>query len=29
MLGSFPETRWLASLMGLPDTDLAASAAED
>jgi len=29
MLGSFPETRWLASLMGLPDTDMAASAAED
>jgi AI-2 transport protein TqsA len=29
MLGSFPETRWLASLMGLPDTDLVASAAED
>ena len=29
MLGSFPETRWLASLMGLPDTDIAASAAED
>jgi AI-2 transport protein TqsA len=29
MLGSFPETRWLASLMGLPDTALVASAAED
>jgi len=29
MLGSFPETRWLASLMGLPDTDVVASAAED
>jgi AI-2 transport protein TqsA len=28
MLGSFPETRWLASLMGLPDTDVVASAAE-
>jgi AI-2 transport protein TqsA len=29
MLGSFPETRWLASLMGLPDSALVASAAED
>jgi AI-2 transport protein TqsA len=29
MLGSFPETRWLASLMGLPDTAVVASAAED
>ncbi len=29
MLGSFPETRWLASLMGLPDTAVAASATED
>jgi AI-2 transport protein TqsA len=29
MLGSFSETRWLASLMGLPDTTLVASAAED
>jgi AI-2 transport protein TqsA len=29
MLGSFPETRWLASLMGLPDTALVAPAAED
>lgn len=29
MLGSFPETRWLASLMGLPDTAEAASATED
>ena len=29
MLGSFPETRWLASLMGLPDTALVASATED
>ena len=29
MLGSFPETRWLASLMGLPDTALVDSAAED
>jgi AI-2 transport protein TqsA len=29
MLGSFPETRWLASLMGLPDTAIATSATED
>ena len=29
MLGSFPETKWLASLMGLPDTDIVASAAKD